>query len=120
MKEINLETYNAESVVSVKIKPKEVSDFEWVDYRKGTFFKSEIKAGIYKYGMYRMLKHYTKEEIFELGYLVEGNKIFMKPKVIVSFADGEKVYKKYDTYEEAKEVYEILKGQIPKKLNDKL
>ena len=94
--------YNADSVVYVRIKDKEL-DYRW-EYKP---YKKSFWSGVEEEGWYDIFNsHYTKEEL-ESGeyhgvrFIVNETSVYFRPNVTVKFFDGSCVNKVFDTYEEA-------------------
>ena len=63
MKEIKLEEFNAEFVVSVKLIPKKITDITWFDGKKDHWWELKHKAGFYTHGLHPYSERYTEEEL---------------------------------------------------------
>lgn len=95
--------YNQEQIVSVHIKNKSADiHYEYKLYKKGNFFRSTVKEGVYFIffgGQYQG----TKDEFLTKynQYIIENNVVFEKPKVAIKFTDGSKKEVHFEEFDQA-------------------
>jgi hypothetical protein len=96
-----MEVFKSESLIRVAVLPKKQEKaIEWKPFKKS--FWGNTEEGFYCKYFYR---YYTKEDLengkyYDTNFIVEDNKPYYKPYVLLTFVDGAKRYNYFPTYEE--------------------
>jgi hypothetical protein len=112
-----MKTFNLNYLVSVKYSPKELTKFEFVKGVKKTFWHNEIQEGWYWMGIFHgiIVIKLTDKDIQE-NCLIEGDKLYEKPYVLLKFINGEEKQIKYNSESEAIHEFKIYESNIPNPL----
>lgn len=99
-----MQIYNLDALVKVTVTKKKVSRrFIWQDYKKGSFFKKEVKEGFVNSDpCYRLLidggATFTKDELEKSEYIVEGKVVYDMPTVFLYFNNNSD-YQHYEKFQ---------------------
>lgn len=110
--------FNLDQLVSITVKGKEEHWWEYQKHSPGLFGLFETKEGFYSLGEfmgneYSLIKKWSH-------IMVENNKLYYKPKVVLRFVDGSETIKRFDTFALAnKWAYEIASKNITSKIEIK-
>jgi hypothetical protein len=103
--------YNLDECVSVTLSPQtKIEGMRWKPMKKSFWFEIQ-KEGIYDENCFVC----KKIEEYNIGMKVCGIQVYYKDRVCLKFSDGTKVFKSFDTFSEAKALYEQIKPNIKNK-----
>ena len=97
--------YNSKSIVSIKLIDKRESVYNYIPEKKKTWYRS------YKPAHFEYFHSYTIEEI-EKECIIVDNVAYWKPYVKISFFNDESYKRTFNSFEEAKDFFELIKQKF--------
>ena len=111
-------TYNVDNIVLVIVRNKRLScEFDYVhipEKRIFGIFKHREKIFIDNFFRKRSVENFIKE--YNGTHIIQNEKVYEKPSVIITYNNNDTIYKYFDTYQDALDYYNLIIDKIPNKI----